>query len=120
MGRSENFTKFCHGGVIVTSTLLLVVSLFSRQGLSENSPTLISFGTETLEPLTPDHEISIVKSIPVLSPTTITPSELADIPPIPPLQTLNFADFSRQGVSGESCNFGNCPTLAQAAPINIP
>ncbi|WP_395649201.1 ShlB/FhaC/HecB family hemolysin secretion/activation protein [Planktothrix agardhii] len=120
MGRSENFTKFCHGGLIVTSTLLLVVSLFSRQGLSENSPTLISFGTETLEPLTPEHEIPVVKSIPFLSPSTITPSEVADIPGIPPLQTLNFADFSRQGVSGESCNFGNCPTLAQAAPINIP
>lgn len=120
MGRSENFTKFCHGGLIVTSTLLLVVSLFSRQGLSQESPTLISSVIETPESLTPEHEIPVVKSIPFLSPSPVTPSELADIPPIPPLQTLNFADFSGKGVSGESCDFGNCPTLAQATPINIP
>ncbi len=47
MGRSENLTRFRQCGVIVTSTLLLVLSLFPRQSLSQESSTLTSFSEET-------------------------------------------------------------------------
>ena len=43
MGRSGNLIRFCQFRVMITSSLLLVLSLLSRPGLSEESPTLTSF-----------------------------------------------------------------------------
>ncbi|MGL5134431.1 MAG: ShlB/FhaC/HecB family hemolysin secretion/activation protein, partial [Planktothrix sp.] len=107
MGRSENFTKFRRCGVIVASTLLLVVSL-PRKSLSEESPTPLSLAAESL---TPEYRISS---------STLTPSEPRDVLSQRSLHTLRFGDFSRPDASGEFCDLITCPTFAQASPINIP